>query len=709
MKERDALDESDKMYTPLYRSRFFNFEERVRLKGVEKYTWYSDFDLKDPYRNNWKFRIRRRGDIETKTKRSKKCTNPPTTTTMFVPSTQGGRLTQMLEEVEETLSLEVGWKPKIIEQSGLPLMNVFRSKMPIKAGCPMSLECKICDGDAIKCSVKGAVYQAVCLECEESRREEDLGMNEVRNSPKYIGETSRPLRMRAREHYTKLNDLKTDSFMATHWVQEHGLSMIPPRFKFTVIKSFGDSFSRQISEALHIEKEGTLNKRAEYGSNHLHRLVADKSPWLEEQHREKEARIRANWISDIIAFSHVYKNVLTKCNNLNSSCRSKISLKRPLLLEMSTKEEQEVVTAMKKKKLEVCSTPTLEYRSVDVMPEDFGDLTPIKRSPIFDLNGTVDSIHHSSLSTSGGEKLQTGISPKLRKLLIAPRNETELAELKRVLTETINLTRAALARGLLERRNSAPDLDMKDKLEDNTFFRQGPYARSSSLSNLLHGLDLNAWEQEDIHSTFHLPHGKDNERQSILRPHQDQCNVMDVDNILDSRLGEVDAVGIVITPKTPVDSDMRIGASPVLKNRKRQFSPTEGTQIGNLPKHPTTVKKNDQVRRKLNQTVFTGSDKNILTLMKGEKSLESPKRRKKYSKRRLNEQNKSSLHTSIFSPRAEAATSILSPQMAPATSILWPQIRTGVSSGKEEDIDKKHNVEEDKKTEGVDSQKKPGC
>ena len=107
--------------------------------------------------------------------------------------------------------------------------------------------------------------------------------------------------------------------------------------------------------------------------------------------------------------------------------------------------------------------------------------------------------------------------------------------------------------------------------------------------------------------------------------------------------------------------------------------------------------------------VFTGSDKNILTLMKGEKSLESPKRRKKYSKRRLNEQNKSSLHTSIFSPRAEAATSILSPQMAPATSILWPQIRTGVSSGNEEDIDKKHIVEEDMKTEGVDSQKKPGC
>ena len=180
-------------------------------------------------------------------------------------------------------------------------------------------------------------------------------------------------------------------------------------------------------------------------------------------------------------------------------------------------------------------------------------------------------------------------------------------------------------------------------------------------------------------------------------------------NLLNLRLGEVDAVGIVIKPKRPVDSDIELAASPVLKNRKRQLSPTEGTFMGNLPKHSTTVKKNDQVRRKLNQTVFTGSGKNILTLMKGEKSLETPKRRKKYSKRRLNDKNISSLHTSIFSPRTEAATSILSPLMAAATSILSPRMRTEFSSRKEEDTDKKHNVAKDKNTEGMESQKKPGC
>ena len=65
-----------------------------------------------------------------------------------------------------------------------------------------------------------------------------------------------------------------------------------------------------------------------------------------------------------------------------------------------------------------------------------------------------------------------------------------------------------------------------------------------------------------------------------------------------------------------------------------------------------------------------------------------------------------SLHTYIFSPRVEAATSILSPRIAAVTSTLSPQISTGFSSGKEGGIDEKQNVGEDKKAEGMDSQKK---
>ena len=49
MKERSILDPNDKRYKPLYRKRTFNFRERTMLKKVERYTWYKNINLGDPY------------------------------------------------------------------------------------------------------------------------------------------------------------------------------------------------------------------------------------------------------------------------------------------------------------------------------------------------------------------------------------------------------------------------------------------------------------------------------------------------------------------------------------------------------------------------------------------------------------------------------------------------------------------------------------
>ena len=91
---------------------------------------------------------------------------------------------------------------------------------------------------------------------------------------RYIGESSRPLRMRAKEYFNKLESFKTDSFMLIHWMEVHGDSIIPPNFKIERVASYDDTFRRQISEALLIETEGTLNKRQEYGCNTLFRLAS---------------------------------------------------------------------------------------------------------------------------------------------------------------------------------------------------------------------------------------------------------------------------------------------------------------------------------------------------------------------------------------------------------------------------------------------------
>ena len=61
MQERDKLKLEDPRYKKLYRNKMEDFEERVKLKSVEKFSWYADGSLKDPWRDHWKFRVRRRG------------------------------------------------------------------------------------------------------------------------------------------------------------------------------------------------------------------------------------------------------------------------------------------------------------------------------------------------------------------------------------------------------------------------------------------------------------------------------------------------------------------------------------------------------------------------------------------------------------------------------------------------------------------------
>ena len=167
-------------------------------------------------------------------------------------------------------------------------------------GCPLGVVCKICDNDAVKCSPKGLVYQAVCNLCkrditedtidEEMITEERVVEERNKQVPTYIGETARPFRMRSKEHLSKLKNLKTDTFILSHWMLDHGDSMVPTDFEFKRLISFKDSFSRQLAEALYIEKEGNLNRRLEYGYNHLYRLESNIPDWEMQKNNEKQAR-----------------------------------------------------------------------------------------------------------------------------------------------------------------------------------------------------------------------------------------------------------------------------------------------------------------------------------------------------------------------------------------------------------------------------------
>ena len=305
--------------------------------------------------------------------------------------------------------------------------------------------------------------------------------------------------MRAKEHWVNLDNLSTESFMLTHWMQAHGLQMVPPKYTFKIMGVYKDCLSKQVAEAIQIEHKGILNKRSEFGINHIPRLVADKSDQERDKLLEQEARDRANLLSNLHCFKNVVMNVKESMRIIkNSSCsRSNKSSKRqsrgegPAAIETGNRKG-------KKRRLDMfSSTPIWEHRGISGEQE-----TPestVETPPILDFSGgsfemecTVDKAYSEPV----------GLSPALKKLLIRPREGEEYMDTRKLLRETLNLTRAVMWNGLIEENLNADEFKLN--LLDNAFFKKYGIAEVDTMEELLKGLKIDDWEDNDFRNLLTL-------------------------------------------------------------------------------------------------------------------------------------------------------------------------------------------------------------
>ena len=173
---------------------------------------------------------------------------------MLCAKDKGGRL----KEEERELSKSLGNTVKLVEKGGRQLgQQLCPSNLLKDAGCERA-DCDICKqgSEGMSCYSSNVTYRNRCMICSREGR-----------SSSYIGETSRSLYERSREHVSLYTNSKEESHMLQHMRDEHE-DEEKADFKWEIIKSHKSSFERQISEAVYIRmeegKSKVLNNKQEY-------------------------------------------------------------------------------------------------------------------------------------------------------------------------------------------------------------------------------------------------------------------------------------------------------------------------------------------------------------------------------------------------------------------------------------------------------------
>ena len=103
------------------------------------------------------------------------------------------------------------------------------------------------------------MYESRCDLCNK----EEVGSNNKKELEElksrrgiYVGESSRSIYERSKEHQADKEARSEESHQVKHWLTDHPDLMSPPTFKFSIIQSFQDPMTRQLAEAVRIELRG---------------------------------------------------------------------------------------------------------------------------------------------------------------------------------------------------------------------------------------------------------------------------------------------------------------------------------------------------------------------------------------------------------------------------------------------------------------------
>ena len=176
-----------------------------------------------------------------------------TRSVIFVEHTPDGLLAKRLREQVSRMEHVMGFKLKVVERTGTKLKDMF-SPTNVWGGSKCERDdCTTCTQgceDLPDCTRRSIVYESICSRCNLGAKEPSPLKTVNKDVPSvYVGETSRSIYERAREHWNSYKKRNTDSHIWKHHLVHHG-GEGEPEMVFKVVGTFKSALSRQISEAV---------------------------------------------------------------------------------------------------------------------------------------------------------------------------------------------------------------------------------------------------------------------------------------------------------------------------------------------------------------------------------------------------------------------------------------------------------------------------
>ena len=216
-------------------------------------------------------------------------------TVLFVEYSKNGELANKMKELTRRLAQTVGFHVKVVERAGTSLRNQFPTTTLWDGSHCGRKDCVTCSQGAEKlpnCKKASIVYENVCLQCNPGADAKGE-LREVKDDTPtlYVGESSRTIFERSKEHWEAWRSRKEDSHILKHQMADHGGSN-SPKFTMRVVRSYRSALSRQVGEAVRIRRRGgegsILNSKSEFNRCRIPRLVLEEID--EEQADAQEDR-----------------------------------------------------------------------------------------------------------------------------------------------------------------------------------------------------------------------------------------------------------------------------------------------------------------------------------------------------------------------------------------------------------------------------------